>query len=110
MASALRSETVLQWAALLSLFAIVCIATDGSLAKDADEKRFSSLQSGRGGGRRESKDNNIELIPLQQGPVPDCDDIHSTRYDPLACWLWKLKIDVPDQSFKKIGFKMVRAV
>lgn len=32
---------------------------------------------------------------------PECDDKTSNRYDPLACWLWKLKVKVPDQSFKK---------
>lgn len=32
---------------------------------------------------------------------PFCADKRSSRYDPLACWLWKVKIAVPDQSFKK---------
>ena len=32
---------------------------------------------------------------------PFCEDKQSSRYDPLACWLWKLKVAVPDQEFKK---------
>ena len=39
---------------------------------------------------------------------PDCNDTHSSRYDPLACWLQQLKVAIPDQEFKKSFFKVVR--
>ena len=39
---------------------------------------------------------------------PICSDVHSHRYDPLACWLWNLKVHIPDQEVKKDLIKVVR--
>ena len=36
--------------------------------------------------------------------VPQCDRSDGSnphRYDPLACWLWNMQVDIPDQSFKE---------
>jgi hypothetical protein len=41
--------------------------------------------------------------PLQDDP-PECNDKRSTKYDPLACWLWNMKIVIPDQAFQKSLF------
>jgi hypothetical protein len=37
---------------------------------------------------------------------PECKDKRSTKYDPLACWLWNMKIIIPDQEFQKSFFKV----
>lgn len=37
---------------------------------------------------------------------PICNNVTSHRYDPLACWLWRLKVDVPDQDIKKSFIKV----
>jgi hypothetical protein len=33
--------------------------------------------------------------------------LFSSRYDPLACWLWKLQLSIPNQSFHKTFFSLV---
>jgi hypothetical protein len=39
-------------------------------------------------------------------PVPNCDAGQTSRYEPLACWLWKLAIRIPNQSFREGIFEM----
>ena len=45
--------------------------------------------------------------------VPQCDRSDGTaphRYDPLACWLWNLKVDIPNQAFREKFISVVRCV
>lgn len=39
-----------------------------------------------------------------------CNDKTSSRYEPLACWLWKLTVSLPNQSFKKLAFHVVSTI
>ena len=50
-----------------------------------------------------------EFSLLVSRDPPECNDGHSSRYDPLACWLWKLRIKVPDQQVSKLGITAVSA-
>ena len=61
--------------------------------------------------REDSQENDSFMLSTtttaQADPI--CNDVNSHRYDPLTCWLWKLKVDVPDQEVKKSPFKVVRS-
>ncbi|CAB9516048.1 Paraquat-inducible protein A [Seminavis robusta] len=43
------------------------------------------------------------LVELQESlQDPNCDDSSTnTKYDPLACWLWKTKVSIPDLEFHR---------
>lgn len=47
--------------------------------------------------------NGEERLPLHAANLKDFGD----RYEPLANWLWNLKVVIPDQKFKESIFTIV---
>lgn len=49
------------------------------------------------------EDGRLVLTDLTDRHIPQCDRSNGSkphRYDPLACWLWNLRVAIPDQQFR----------
>lgn len=45
------------------------------------------------------------------GATPDCtSSASSSRYQPLVCWLYKAKLNLPDESFQEGMFTVVSTI
>lgn len=45
------------------------------------------------------------------GATPDCtSSASSSRYQPLVCWLYKAKLNLPDESFQEGMFPVVSTI
>lgn len=51
--------------------------------------------------------DRTSITPVSDDDPPVCNDMNSNRYDALSCWLWKLKLEIPDQQIEKFKITVV---